>query len=234
MKHSETLAALAPALVKALAAIGGVAKSADNPFFKSKYATLEAVIEASKPHLTANGLTVLQFPGAMQANAMTLETVIIHESGEWISGAEAFGVTVGKNDPQGVGSALTYARRYAQMAALNMPAVDDDGESAMSRPANQSTAPAKVTPGPEGPDWWGCSGFGMTASAAKKEGLGDKHGEMLGQIDALSSGDEWRTWCRTNLTDIARMPQSWRVILRERAEAIAMELGVDLNAKRAA
>ena len=134
MRHSETMGKIAPALVKALAEIGGVAKGADNPFFKSKYATLENVIDASKPILAAHGLAMIQFPGAYGSGAMSLDTVILHESGEWISGVEAFGVATGKQDPQAIGSALTYARRYAQMAVLNMPAVDDDGEAAMVRP----------------------------------------------------------------------------------------------------
>lgn len=132
MKTSETLTNIAPALVKALAKIEGVAKTKANPGFKgSKYATLEAVIEASKEHLTECGLTILQLPGALIDGVLTLETVILHESGEFISGC--FGIALGKQDPQGVGSAITYARRYALMSALNMPAVDDDGEAAQGR-----------------------------------------------------------------------------------------------------
>lgn len=133
MKTSSSIAKIAPALVKALSEIGGVGKAADNTFFKSKYATLENVIDASKPILTANGITLIQFPSSFNQGAMSLETVLLHESGEWISGDEAFGVATGKADPQAVGSALTYARRYAQMAVLNMPAVDDDGEASMPR-----------------------------------------------------------------------------------------------------
>lgn len=130
MKSSASIAKLAPALVAALAEIGGVAKGKTNPHFKSKYATLENVIEASKGILAANGIALLQFPAAFSGGAMSLDTVLLHESGEWLSGEEAFGVATGKQDPQAVGSALTYARRYAQMAVLNMPAVDDDANAA--------------------------------------------------------------------------------------------------------
>lgn len=135
MKHSETITKIAPALVKALNEIGGVAKGTTNTFFKSKYATLEAVIDSSKPILASHGIALIQFPGAFVSGSMSLETVLFHESGEWISGDEAFGVATGKQDPQAIGSALSYARRYAQMAVLNMPAVDDDGEAAMPRNA---------------------------------------------------------------------------------------------------
>jgi hypothetical protein len=129
MKHSDSLASIAPALVKAINAIEGVKKDASNPHFKSKFATLEAVIEAAHPHLASNGLTVLQGPGLMQGNALTVSTRILHESGEWIE--TEFAIPMAKQDPQAAGSALTYARRYSLMAVLNMPAVDDDGESAM-------------------------------------------------------------------------------------------------------
>jgi hypothetical protein len=138
MKHSDTLAAIAPALVKALSKIEGAAKTATNGGFKTKYATLETVIDASRDVLAENGLTLIQLPGACVSGVLNLETIIMHESGEWISGE--MGIALGKTDPQGVGSALTYARRYAQMAALNMPAVDDDGETAMGRGGHRSEA----------------------------------------------------------------------------------------------
>jgi len=147
VRSSETLGKIAPALVKALNEIGGVGKAAANPFFKSKYATLENVIDASKPILAAHGIALIQFPGAYNQGAMSLETVLLHESGEWVTGSEAFGVATAKADPQAVGSALTYARRYAQMAVLNMPAVDDDGESAMPRKVTKVQEPvAPETP----------------------------------------------------------------------------------------
>ncbi len=136
MKHSDSLASIAPALVKAINAIEGVKKDASNPHFKSKFATLEAVIEAAHPHLASNGLTVLQGPGLMQGSALTVSTRILHESGEWIE--TEFAIPMAKQDPQAAGSALTYARRYSLMAVLNMPAVDDDGESAM-RPVETIT-----------------------------------------------------------------------------------------------
>lgn len=137
MKSSDTLAAISPALVAAINAIEGVKKGASNPAFKgTKYATLEAVIEAAHEHLAANKLAVLQGPGMMQGNALTVTTRLIHESGEWIE--TDFAIPLAKQDPQAAGSAVTYARRYSLMAMLNMPAVDDDGESAMARPPKEA------------------------------------------------------------------------------------------------
>jgi hypothetical protein len=132
MKSSDTLGAISPALVAAINAIDGVKKGAANPAFKgTKYATLEAVIEAAHEHLSANGLAVLQGPGPMQGTALTVTTRIIHVSGEWVE--TDFTIPLAKQDPQAAGSAVTYARRYSLMAMLNMPAVDDDGEAAMQR-----------------------------------------------------------------------------------------------------
>lgn len=138
MRTTPTIAAIAPALVKALSEIEGASKDAANDAFKknnkgTKYATLDAVISASRETLAKHGLALMQWPGHLEGGTLSLETVILHESGEWVSGD--FQIALGKVDPQGVGSALTYARRYAQKAALNIPDLDDDGEAAMDRNA---------------------------------------------------------------------------------------------------
>jgi hypothetical protein len=230
MHSSDSLGYISPALVKALAEIGGVAKSADNPFFKSKYATLEAVIEASKPVLVANGLAVMQGGGSYSNGALAITTRIIHDTGEWIE--TTMEIPLAKSDPQGAGSAVSYGRRYALMALLNMPAVDDDGNAA-SKPAEppQQLAP---TIHPEGPDWWGATGYGLNASQAKKAGMDVRHEDMRSEISRLSTGVEWRKWCADNSEEIGKMPQAWRVILRQEAEEQARELGVDLNNRKAA
>lgn len=144
MKCSDSLDKIAPELVAALNEMGGAAKNASNPFFKSKFADLETVIEASRPTLSKHNLAIVQLPGELLNGVLALETVIMHTSGQWIAGD--FGIAVGKMDPQSIGSALTYARRYAQMAALNMPAVDDDGETAMTRTSQAAKAPPKKSP----------------------------------------------------------------------------------------
>lgn len=225
MKHSESLTKIAPALVKALAEIGGVAKGANNPFFKSKYATLENVIDASKPVLASHGISLLQFPGALVGGAMNLETILLHESGEWIGGEEAFGVSTTKADPQAVGSALSYARRYAQMAVLNMPAVDDDGEAAMPR-QQQKNPTVSVDNG--GPDWWGASGPGeMSAYSLKKDHpeVAKEFDDWMGVPDHIHTAAEWKEWCAKNDAAIKRLPKSWRQELRAVFEIRGKELG---------
>ena len=131
MKTSDTLSKLAPALVKAQAAMSGAKKSANNPFFKSKFADLGEVIKCVKEPFEDNGLSFVQFPVSADGFA-GVETIILHESGEFIS--NEFMLKCAKNDPQGMGSAITYAKRYGLQAACGIPSEDDDGNAA-SAPA---------------------------------------------------------------------------------------------------
>ena len=130
MNKSETIASLAAALNKAQAEMSGAKKSAKNPFFKSNYANLEEVINCVKEPFANNGLSFVQFPISGDGLA-GVETIIMHESGEFI--ANEFMLKCAKNDPQGMGSAITYARRYGLQSACGIPSEDDDGESAMKR-----------------------------------------------------------------------------------------------------
>lgn len=131
MNKSETIGKLAAALVKAQLKIGSAKKDSANPFFKSKYADLGAVVEALKDPLNEAGISYLQIVGRDELGTF-VETTLIHESGEFISGLTP--VMVAKaNDPQALGSAITYARRYGLQAMLGIPAEDDDGEKAMGR-----------------------------------------------------------------------------------------------------
>lgn len=129
MNQSESIAKLAEALAKAQADMSHAHKGAENPFFKSKYADLPAVIDAARPHLTANGLSVMQVTDFDEAG-MWVVTQLSHSSGEWIRGR--YKINPVKNDPQGVGSAITYARRYSYQAMVGIATSmdDDDGNAA--------------------------------------------------------------------------------------------------------
>lgn len=141
MKTSDTLTALAPALVKALAEIRGAPKDRKNPHFKNDYATLESVIDASREILSSHGLCAFQALGAIEGGALHVTTRVQHESGEYVE--SLFQMPVGKLDPQSTGSASTYARRYALMAALNMAPIDDDGEGANASPRQEARDQSK-------------------------------------------------------------------------------------------
>ena len=123
---------LAAALVKAQRAFGPALKDKTNPAFRSKYADLGACIEAVQDALNSNGIALLQ-QTKEDATGVTVETVFMHESGEfWSSGP--LHVPASKQDPQGYGSALTYARRYSLMCACGHAPEDDDGNAASKRP----------------------------------------------------------------------------------------------------
>jgi hypothetical protein len=119
---------LATALVKAQAEMEAATKDSANPFFKSKYADLNAVMGAIKPAIAKYGLAFTQ--NCHDApDAAKVETIIWHESGEHVS-CGVISVPVAKHDAQGYGSALTYARRYSLSAAFGVGAEDDDGNAA--------------------------------------------------------------------------------------------------------
>lgn len=119
---------LASAMAAAFGEIEAATKSANNPHFKSKYADITTVIEAIKPALVRHGLYFTQRPQPSEGG-VTVETVIGHAGGEEMSLGALF-VPANKNDAQGFGSALTYARRYALVTAFGVPVEDDDGNAA--------------------------------------------------------------------------------------------------------
>ena len=129
--QSEQTNDLVSALVKASAEIKTAKKDAENPFFKSKYSDLPSIVEACKSALLKNNLVVTQ--STTLVNGVTaLVTTLHHTSGQWIRGY--YPVTAVKADPQAMGSAITYARRYALSAIVGVVSEDDDdGESAMGR-----------------------------------------------------------------------------------------------------
>jgi len=138
MNKSESIKHLAAALNKAQAVMAGAKKSAANPFFKSKYANLEEVIACIKEPFESNGLSFMQFPITEEDRA-GVETIVMHESGEWISGS--FMLKCSKLDPQGMASAITYARRYGIQSIAGIPSEDDDGNAASQAPKQPAMKP---------------------------------------------------------------------------------------------
>jgi hypothetical protein len=119
---------IAAALVKAQKAFGPALKTSTNPHFKSRYADLSACVESVIEGLNANGIMLMQ-PCHESESGVTVETLFVHESGETFSAGKLH-VPASKQDPQGYGSALTYARRYSLMAACGIAPEDDDGNAA--------------------------------------------------------------------------------------------------------
>ena len=144
MKQSESITDLATALCLAQAEMGGAIKDSNNPFFKSSYADLTSVIKVIKEPFAKYGLSFVQLPvTSAGGNGIGVATMLMHKSGQWLQ--SEYLLPMDKVTPQGAGSAITYARRYALQSLVGIPSVDDDSELAMYRnePAPVEPPPAK-------------------------------------------------------------------------------------------
>ena len=128
MNKSESIAALSKALVKAQGEVENASKSSVNPHFKSKYADLAEVLNTVRPVFCSNGLAFVQMP-SFEGGVASVETLLTHDSGEWISNVASAPVT--KQDAQGVGSAITYLRRYSLTAFAGIAQEDDDANASI-------------------------------------------------------------------------------------------------------
>ena len=144
--NSENLNELAAALAKAQGEITGALKDSANPFFKSKYADLASCWDACRAALSKNGLAVIQCP-TTEATGTYLVTTLLHSSGQWMRSSLI--VSPKDDTPQAMGSALTYARRYALTAMVGVAQVDDDGNAASAR-SNQAYAEPHKPAGDKG------------------------------------------------------------------------------------
>jgi hypothetical protein len=203
------ISALLKAFLAAQAQVRGAKKDAQNPHFKSDYATLESVITAIKDPLNSNGLAFIQMPATCQNGGLRLVTRIYHMGGQFIE--SDFEVPLPKADPQGVGSALTYARRYALMAMMGIAPEDDDGNSATPKKRSAKKAPTKSKPKPDEttlPDPLSDDEIRaeigeliLAYTGGDKEAAGDelerltsfpgKEGEVVGGVRSIRAMEDW-------------------------------------------
>lgn len=146
IRTSDSVAAISAAIVKAQAEMPGAPKDTKGQVGNQVrfYADLTAVVDAARPVLAAHGLAYVQFPSDYSSGTVVVTTRLLHSSGEWMEAD--LPMPTGQNGAQGVGSAITYAKRYALMAVLGMASEDDDGGAA-SKPARKPP-PAKAAPAP--------------------------------------------------------------------------------------
>lgn len=195
MNHSENINELAAALAKAQGEIGGALKSSDNPFFKSKYADLTSVMDACRAPLSKNGIAIIQIPGGDDQGNISIETMLVHSSGQWISGA--IGCKPGKADAQGAGSVITYLRRYALAAMTGVTPEDDDGEGAVGRgkAGGPEMEPRKVA---------------VTSGAAKAKAAvppsSDWANQAIKTIAGISTLPALAEWWKTNQPHLMALP----------------------------
>jgi hypothetical protein len=198
MRHSDQLDQLASSLAVVQASIEDAPKDKVNPHFKSKYADLATILQTVRPILAANGLSVTQTTGVTPEGAMVLTTTLLHKSGQWMSGD--YLLEPAQRTPQGMGSAMTYGRRYALAAIVGIAQDDDDGNAASDRynghqqapryeqPAPRQAAPQATPAAPSDPfDKW------ITAAATK---LGTNKWAVIGHLckHFEVAGDQGQRW----------------------------------------
>lgn len=238
-RRSEDIKDLAKALSAAQGKIEFAEKSAENPFFHKQYADLASVIKVAKGPLEANGLAVVQTLQYTEAGALVLNTELLHSSGQWISGI--YPVNPVKSDPQGLGSAVTYARRYAYQAMLGIAPAgeDDDGNKASGKenppPAREAAkkkpeppkASGPIVPIPENPWLWkiqgesqykGCYVGALTDSVLKKL-KNDKTRDSL-HLEGRLTGHDMEALYECFRNEDAR-PEALSKIMDEDAEKAA-------------
>jgi len=176
---------LATAMAKAQAEIKAALKDSKNPHFKSSYADLTSVWDACRTALTKNGLSVVQIPN-FQGDEVWLETMLLHASGESISGR--YPLRPQQQTPQGYGSALTYARRYSLAAMVGVVADEDDDGNAASQRGNYEP-PAR--PAPKAED----------KTAAAKSYVD----EAIKAIGTLTDATSLNAWVEANKTKLERL-----------------------------
>lgn len=173
-------------LFKAMAAAQGefttVAKDKDNPFYKSKYAPLDSIIEMVRPVLAKHGLSVMQFTDLPDTGeGVLIETIITHLSGEYISGK--LYMPAAKLDPQGFGSAITYGRRYALAAALGIVSDEDNDGQGIKGKDRLTPKPASETPK---------SGAQAAQSAGEGDCLSEAQRSLMAELGGYCNGNHER------------------------------------------
>lgn len=139
--QSPTIGELAKALAKAQGAMTSAKKSAVNPHFKSKYADLAEVIDSIRKPLSDNGIAFTQLNTTDETGTVSVTTMLMHESGEFIG--STFSAKPQQANVQGYGSTITYLRRYSAMAIAGLASDDDDGEASTGRASMpQASLPA--------------------------------------------------------------------------------------------
>lgn len=187
IETSTTVAKLFEAFHLAQGEMDGVHKDSKNDHFRSRYASLENVIGTARPVLNKYGLAWTQAPGPVVDGRLTVTTQIMHTSGEWMR--STFHMPVSKPDPQGVGSATTYALRYALMAILGLPPTDDDAEAAMPRQA------AKEEP---------------KSPPKRKADSRQDYAAMVQEIRDCANPAQLKAWWEKNQSRIKALPIDWQ------------------------
>lgn len=173
------------AMVAAQKAFGPALKTSTNPHYKSRYADLSACVEAVIGGLNENGIALIQLNHECN-DGVIVETLFLHESGESISAGKLH-VPAQQQNPQGYGSALTYARRYGLMSACGIAPEDDDGNAASVKDKKKATQePPKQEP-PKAPD---APPIDLATQGQRKE----LHDKAMKRWDSRTQSKDFADW----------------------------------------
>ena len=218
MQSSESIKELATALAKAQAVMENASKDKANPFFKSKYADLESVVGVIRPALEKFGLSFVQVCHDWDVGAK-VETIIIHESGEWLSCGTMTAPAI-KADAQGFGSALTYARRYSLSAAFGVATTEDDGNHASKRKEASKSEPASEWDklDTETQEWMTKEAMAVTVMTAD----GDIEG-AFNHLESLQLDDSYKTafWSRLDSQQRSAIKACSQIVHAQTVESLA-------------
>lgn len=142
MKQSDQINEIAAALLAAQREIKNAPKTATNPHFKNTYVPLDEMIPVVKAALNAHGIVFVQGAEESNGDVLNLNTLLLHTSGQWIE--STLTMRPARNDPQGIGSCITYARRYSLAAMCGVASEDDDDANAASAAPEQKSVSAKT------------------------------------------------------------------------------------------
>lgn len=200
MKHSEAINEIGASLALAQRQMKGAKKDAANPFFKSKYADLSSVAAACMDALNEEGIAVVQAPSTQPDGTVSVETMLLHKSGQWMS--ETVTGKPKDDGPQALGSVITYLRRYALAAFAGVAPEDDDAEAAEGRD-KKAAGPKLVKPA--GFDGW-LTDLGAVAD----------EGSVRLEATWKASKPEFRQYL------IALEPKTWDAIKAKAQKAVAV------------
>lgn len=203
---SASLNHFAPAFVRVQSLLKPVVKNNTNPHFGNDFADLAAILDEALPILNEHGFALLQFPSADQQGRLALMSMLVHESGQFVT--STMPLLVAKADPQGEGSAITYGRRYAGCAILGIRTVDDDGNAGSNRSDGAQQRPSQHRqPKPDD---------GKTQGRPRRT-------EADGEITELPEG--WADWaaCDSSHAAVQGQIKSYIASLPETERAAAIE-----------
>jgi hypothetical protein len=204
MKMSENISELALALATAQGVLRTAKRTSENPYYHSKYADLAEVWDACREPLVANDLAVTQMPSISDRGEMVLVTMLMHKSGQWISGEQL--VSPAKpNDPQALGSALTYFRRYglSSVLGISFEGEDNDAETAQLRPVDDEPRREVYQPRDINPDMM-CPIHELEWRPAGSE----RKLMHIIEGESMASGKAKNSWCLRDVVLLSQRLQS--------------------------